>query len=465
MNDAITIRFRLNGGEAEVRVPPAMSLQRVLRDVLGLTGTKDGCREGECGACTVLLDRVPVDSCIVPICHVSDREVLTIEAFSGAPAEPHPLVAAFVSHGAVQCGFCTPGMIMAAAGVLLQTPDPTRAQIETGLAGNLCRCTGYEKIIESVQVAAETLNSRPCSGGHCNVIPPLVPRQYSGYTDETDGVAIRRIQSIDELDTLNTESGPIRFLSGGTDLMVQKTNRKLTGLTWVDLSGIRSLRGISMESGLLRVGPLETWFNIAQNLMVNRYARTLAEAAMHVGSDHIMRRATIGGNLGNAAACADGFPPLTALHAEVRTRLNGHSRCIPVETLAVANGRSILESGELITDILIPISETAKSGFHKSMPRHAQCIAKVSIAINLPLQDGRFVNTGFAMGAVGPTVIRVKEAEMLLNGRTPDEIDIHEIACTAVKAAKPINDFRSDIDYRLRIVELETQKMIQKLLD
>ncbi|MBN1355458.1 (2Fe-2S)-binding protein [bacterium] len=146
-----SVRFRVNGHPVTVDVPPAMSLQTVLRDVLNLTGTKDGCRGGECGACTVLVDGEPVNSCLIPVCQIQDREVITIEAFE-RPGEPHPLIRAFAEQNAVQCGFCTPGMILSAAGLLAENPRPDRETIRTVLAGNICRCTGYENIFRATDI-------------------------------------------------------------------------------------------------------------------------------------------------------------------------------------------------------------------------------------------------------------------------------------------------------------------------
>jgi aerobic carbon-monoxide dehydrogenase small subunit len=138
------MRFELNGAEVEVDAHPLERLLDVLRERCGLTGTKEGCGEGECGACTVLMDGLPVVSCLVPLAQAEGAKVTTIEALNGE----HPLQRAFAELSGAQCGICTPGMIMAA---LSLGADPTIEQVRTGLAGNLCRCTGYEAIYRAIQ--------------------------------------------------------------------------------------------------------------------------------------------------------------------------------------------------------------------------------------------------------------------------------------------------------------------------
>ncbi len=147
------IGFTINGVPQTVEVEPTMRLLDVLREVLGLTGTKEGCGEGECGACTVLLDGKPVDSCLVLAGQVAGHSVMTIEGISEGN-ELSRLQQAFVDAGAIQCGYCTPGMVLSAKAVLDTNPNPTEDEIRRGLSGNLCRCTGYQKIVKAVQIAA-----------------------------------------------------------------------------------------------------------------------------------------------------------------------------------------------------------------------------------------------------------------------------------------------------------------------
>jgi aerobic-type carbon monoxide dehydrogenase small subunit (CoxS/CutS family) len=145
-----TVRFVLNGKNVEAEVPPHWTLLRMLREKLGLTGTKEGCGIGECGTCTVLLDGMPVNSCLVLAPKVEGRTVETVEGL-GRREKLHPLQKSFIDHGAVQCGFCTPGMLMSSKALLERNPSPTRGEIQDAISGHLCRCTGYQQIIEAIE--------------------------------------------------------------------------------------------------------------------------------------------------------------------------------------------------------------------------------------------------------------------------------------------------------------------------
>jgi carbon-monoxide dehydrogenase small subunit len=151
----LRITFRLNRKEIQIEAAPDRRVSDVLREDLGLTGTKESCGAGDCGACTILVDGESRLSCLMLAAQLQGHEITTIEGLA-EDQRMHLLQKTFVEHGAIQCGFCTPGIVLASLDLLKRNPNPTRAQIREGLVGNLCRCTGYQKIVDAVQAAAES---------------------------------------------------------------------------------------------------------------------------------------------------------------------------------------------------------------------------------------------------------------------------------------------------------------------
>lgn len=152
----LKINLNINDKDYSIEIDEDMRLIDVLRDVLGLTGTKEGCGEGECGACTVIMDGKAVHSCLVMAFQADGSRIVTIEGLGNEEA-PHPIQKAFLDEGAVQCGFCTPGMIMSAKALLDENPNPSRQEIREAISGNLCRCTGYNKIVDAIEKASAYL--------------------------------------------------------------------------------------------------------------------------------------------------------------------------------------------------------------------------------------------------------------------------------------------------------------------
>ena len=153
------IVLRVNGINYKVSVEPWRTLVEVLRETLGLTGTKKSCNEGECGACTVIVDGKPVASCLMLAMDAQGKDILTIEGLSEGE-KLHPIQEAFLKHGAIQCGFCTPGMVMSAKALLDENPKPTVTEIRRAISGNLCRCTGYQHIVDSIVAASGIMDKK-----------------------------------------------------------------------------------------------------------------------------------------------------------------------------------------------------------------------------------------------------------------------------------------------------------------
>ena len=153
----LKLNLSVNGCPVTLEVEPHLTLLELLRDTLGLTGTKEGCSTGDCGACTILLDGRPVNSCLLLAVETEGSDVITVEGLAGS-AGLHPVQQSLVAHGGVQCGFCTPGVILSSVALLTRSPRPTEVEIRNALAGNLCRCTGYDKIVRAVQAAAREVD-------------------------------------------------------------------------------------------------------------------------------------------------------------------------------------------------------------------------------------------------------------------------------------------------------------------
>lgn len=149
------IQFNLNGNDTRMLIQDHWTLLHLLREEMGLAGTKEGCGSGECGACTVIVDGLAINSCLYPAMEIDHRAVLTIEGLAAPDGTLHPLQKSFVENGGIQCGFCSPGMILSAKALLDENPAPSETDIKHSLAGNLCRCTGYTQIFESVRAAAD----------------------------------------------------------------------------------------------------------------------------------------------------------------------------------------------------------------------------------------------------------------------------------------------------------------------
>jgi carbon-monoxide dehydrogenase small subunit len=159
MNKKVQVQATINGEEVEFLCEPRQSLLEVLRETLGLTGAKEGCNNGNCGACNIILDGALVNSCLVLAVEIDGRKLTTIEGIA-TPQGLHPLQEKFISHAALQCGFCTPGFIVASKALLDQNPDPSEADVRQWLAGNLCRCTGYDRIVRAVLDAAQVIQEK-----------------------------------------------------------------------------------------------------------------------------------------------------------------------------------------------------------------------------------------------------------------------------------------------------------------
>jgi len=431
------IRFRLNGHTVEMEVDPAERLLDLLRYRLGLTGTKEGCAEGECGACTVYMDDVPVDSCLVPAYQAHGHEITTIEALDRTSLDP------FLESGATQCGACTPGVVMTGTWIRSRPELLETHSIRELMAGNLCRCTGYDGIVEGVETALST----PTPGDAPPTNPPLEPPASVTRAGVRGSGAVLRPSSVEEALGMWRETPDAIPIAGATDLFVHWPGQlEAHGRTYVDLTGIESLRAHEWTDEELIIGGLTTYWDLIQDERVRRQFPSLENAARQVGAVQIQTRGTWAGNVANASPAADGVPVLMAYDAIIDVRSSEGIESIPLDDFYLGYKRMRMSPGQLITSIRVPRRAYDIAWFDKVGSRAAQAITKIGVAVTRRASEGHD-RWRVVANSAAPTVCRCRSVEDLLQGETALNAPASFAAALAEDVA-PIEDIRSTREYR-----------------
>ena len=463
------IRFTLNGSSVEVAGPGGRRLLDVLRLDLGMTGTKEGCGEGECGACSVLLDGRLVASCLVPVCQVEGHEVLTVEGL-GRDGLLDPLQRAFADAGAVQCGFCTPGMLMAARAFLDSDAEPGDDAIREALAGNLCRCTGYTGIVEAVRLAAadrgagaDRRASRPTGShgmpgasrapGRAATPTRAVPARSAGPTTLSPGSLSHALALLAE--------GGVHPIAGGTDVMVGLAQGTVDADTiLLDLWGLDELHGIHIVDDAIVLGALTTYAELRRSPAVREHLPVLAEMAAMVGAAQIQNRGTLGGNIVNASPAGDAPPLLLALDADFVLGSVRRERTVPAAAFWTGYRTTARRADELLLRVVIPLVPDRGVRFRKVGTRRAQSIARVSVALAWRESDGTWRDVRIGLGSLAERPVRAPRTEAVLEGARPTAGTAELAAQTIAAEIHPIDDVRSTADYRRAVTARVLRRMV-----
>jgi len=444
--DVIDLAFTLNRQPVRLRTRSDLRLLDLLRDELRLTGAKEGCGKGECGACTVIVDGRAADACLMMAFQADGAVVETIEGLAGTVL--HPLQDAFIETGGVQCGICIPGMVMAGKALLDRHPAPDLDAIRSGLAGNLCRCTGYTKIFAAVARAAGRAAPHPPAVASA---PPAAPGYY-------------RPRSLEEaLEILAQRPGEARPVAGGTDVLVRAKDGQQNRASLFDVTAVAELKGIEERDGHLWMGAGATHTEIIASPLVARHLPSLPQACAVIGGPQIRNRGTLGGNLANASPAADTVPPLYAADAVVELVSVSGRREVPVAEFFTGPRQSVLAPDELIVGVRVPIRAGVRGCFLRLGQRQAQAISKVSVAVGMTFHDGRPDWVRVALGAVAPTVVRAPETEKALLGGGYEAL---RRARDAVRAeVEPIDDLRSTRAYRREMTAGLLERAIRRVAE
>jgi carbon-monoxide dehydrogenase small subunit/xanthine dehydrogenase small subunit len=444
--ETLDVAFNVNGRARRLRVRTDARLLDVLRDDLRLTGARDGCGKGECGSCTVILDGRAVDSCLVMAFQADGTTVETIEGLGGTDGL-HPLQQSFVDEGAVQCGACIPGMIMAGRAFLDRTPRATPEEVRGALAGNLCRCTGYSKIVSAVaRNVGKTKPTRPPAAPE-----PAAPSYY-------------RPRSLEEaLEILVQRPGEVRALAGGTDLLVEAKDGRVDRGALFDLSLVPDLQGIEESDDQVRIGASVTHATIVDSPLVGRWCPSLPLACAGIGGPQIRNRGTLGGNLAKGSPAGDTIPPLLAADAVVHLVSVSDRRAVPVAEFVTGPEETALAPDELILGVSFPKRPGVRGAFLRLAQRQGPSVSKVSIAVGMTFKDGRPDWVRVAYGGVGATAIRARDTEAALMAGGYDAL---KRAMDAVRnEVRPEDDLRSTREYRQAMCPLLLERAIRKITE
>jgi xanthine dehydrogenase small subunit len=442
------IRFLLNDRLVDLDLAPGMATLDVVRDVIGLKGTKHACREGDCGACLVLLGELAsseelhyraLTSCLLPIGEAAGRHLVTVEGLAGA--DLGPVHRAIVDEGASQCGFCTPGFVVAMAGHLLNTASFGLDEALIALAGNLCRCTGYASIRRAMARLLDEL--RGAVGASPDRVAVLVaagvlPPYFTTVAERLAGLENSSIECDDD--------APL--IAGGSDLYVQRLHELEPAAPRLLLRELPP--AIRSDGGMVVLSATTTAEDLKRSAVLRETLGDLSGFLDLICSEPVRQRATIGGNIVNASPIGDMTILLLALDADlVLARRDGERRKVPLREFYRGYKQVDLRPGEIIESVRFPVTRAGgRFNFEKVSKRRYLDIASVNSAAWLRCDGDRITQAFLSAGGVAPIPMRLLATEAFLTGKHATASLARRAADVARSEVAPISDVRGSAAYK-----------------
>lgn len=458
------IRFLLNGAPVALSdVRPDETLLDYLRLRQRLTGTKEGCAEGDCGACTVLVGRLrngalsyeSVNACIRFLGSLDACHVVTVEHLKRADGSLHPVQQALVDHHGSQCGFCTPGFVMSLYALWMREPQPTERAVERALQGNLCRCTGYEPIVRAA-LAASTYGdamSDPLATERAAVIAALEGMKDGARVESGSGRERLLIPAdVDDFATILEAEPKATIVAGATDvgLWVTKFMREIAPVVFI--GGLDELREIREDNGTIHIGAGVSYSD-AFALLAKRIP-PLGALIDRIGGEQVRNMGTIGGNIANGSPIGDTPPPLIALGATLTLRKGKSRRTIPLEDFFIDYGKQDRAPGEFVEAVHVQVPDAAsRFAVWKISKRRDEDITAVLGAFDIRITDGRVEAARIAYGGMAATPKRAKSVEKALAGKGWTQETVEAALSAYERDFQPISDMRASADYRMMVAK------------
>jgi xanthine dehydrogenase small subunit len=454
------LRFQLNGSwRNESAVPPTTTLLDYLRENARLTGTKEGCAEGDCGACTVVIG-LPragnqivysaVNSCLMLLPQVDGHAVVTVEGLAQPDGTLHPVQQALIRADATQCGFCTPGFAMAMFALTNEDEIRTDEIIHDALAGNLCRCTGYRPIVDAARAASFVPPG-------CGAVVDAPRRSTSDYRSGSQRYLAP--ETLDELVEVKAKYPDAILLGGGTDLGIRVSKEREAFPVVISTGWVEALAVITEDQKALTLGGAVTYTRALPAL--EKYFPSFAKLVRRIGSRQIRNIGTVAGNLATASPIGDTIPCLIALHATIRLRSKRGVRDVPADRFVPGYRRTVIDKDEVIESISIPLLQRGTTFTAcKLSKRFDQDISTVIAAFRIRVENDKVGELRAAYGGMGPLPARAKNVEEAVTGRPWNAETLAGLDAALAKDFSPITDHRGTAEYRL----LAAANLMRRLL-
>lgn len=456
------ISFFLNGAKKTARLSPGLSTLDFLNKKLHMYGSKCSCNEGDCGACTVVISYPrdgeivyeAINSCLYPAAKLHGKHLITVEGL-GSSEDLHPIQTALLEHHGTQCGYCTPGFVMSLFALLASIAHPDTESIMATLEGNLCRCTGYQSILEAAQQLSRDFEPAKIVPAWCRMVEPLL----FAFKDVANTVLLgseseyiienyMRPENCQQLAILLDKNPEASLIAGGTDIMVQVNISRRKFNTLIDLSDIAELKNIQLKRDGIHIGAAVSYSRIMDSGIIRSDLPALVKLCRLIASKQIRNFGTLAGNIANASPIGDSLPLLLVYGTRLILCSLGGDREIPLRDFFLDYRKTALKHGEYIREVVIPIP--AKDSFIMSLKTAKRKSVDISSVVSAIRIDANGQNAVLALGGVAATTVLSKAFSSAWEGQTPG--DWQALADAIAAEYSPLTDVRGSAEYRKQMI-------------